>query len=98
MQAITADYEGTKPRVLKDVTTDSIPQCLADTLETWMWKRYTTDEIKHVQEKAGRPSNAPALIPLKLRKKSIMLLIREAKLWMPDIDLFKMLWEKAASH
>ena len=38
IDAIAAEYELTKPRVLKDSTTDPMPQPLADTLETWFWK------------------------------------------------------------
>ena len=79
MQAIAANYEETKPRVLEDVTTDSIPQCLADTLETWMWKRYNTDEIKRLQEKAHCPSNATALIPLKIEEEIYYALDKRGK-------------------
>ena len=68
LDELYAEYESTKPRVLEDVTTDPIPHQLAATLETWMWKRYTSDEIKQVQEKARRPSNATALIPLKMEE------------------------------
>ena len=68
MDAIAAEYEGTKPRVLEDATTDPMPQQLASTLETWMWKRYNTDEIKKTQEKARRCKNADALIPLRIEE------------------------------
>ena len=68
MAAIVAEYEDTKPRQLEDVTTDPIPQPLADTLKTWMWKHYNADEIKKLQEKARRPKNVDALIPLKIKE------------------------------
>ena len=66
LDKIKAEYEATKPRVLEDVTTEPIPHQLASTLETWMWKRYNSDEIKAAQEKARRSNNATVLIPLKM--------------------------------
>ena len=68
LDKIKAEYETTKPRVLEDVTTDPIPHQLMSTLETWMWKCYNSDEIKAAQEKARRPNNATALIPLKMEE------------------------------
>ena len=52
LDELYVEYESTKPQVLKDVTTDLIPHQLASTLETWMWKHYTSDEINQVHEKA----------------------------------------------
>ena len=68
MDDITAQYETTKPQVLEDATTDLMPQQLATTPQTWMWKRYKSNEIKKVQEKARRCSNADVLIPLKIEE------------------------------
>ena len=68
MDAIATEYELTKPKILEDSTTDPMPQPLADTLETWFWKRYNTEEIKKAQEKAHRCNNATALIPLKMEE------------------------------
>ena len=66
MEALVAEYEDTKPCVLEDATTDPMNPQLAATLETWLWCRYNSDEIKKTQEKAHRPGNANALIPLKI--------------------------------
>ena len=79
MQAIAKEYEDCKPRVLEDCTTDPMPGPLASTLETWMWKKYNTDEIKKAQEKARRCSNATALIPLKIEEEVFYALDNKGK-------------------
>ena len=55
--SVVQGYEETKPHHVEDFTRDPIPQLLADTLKTWMWQHYNSDEIQKLQEKARQPAS-----------------------------------------
>ena len=79
--ALKKKYKNTGPKPHDDLTTDPLPNALADTLLTWFHSTYTTDEVKEKVTSAWCPSNCEGLKVVAINREIYKSLSKQEQAW-----------------